>query len=389
MTYSTGAIYTYAYGGNKMITIPELDEASTLLDADMVMLTHNDDNSEKVSGINLKESVLTVISGLTAGTALDDTDVIYVKKSNADLRKLTGAQIKAEVLGSISGLTAGSALANTDIIYVKKSDDTLEKLTGSQLKELILGSISDLTAASDLGDTDIVYIKDSSNVLKKLTGSGLKGSISITAKLASSVTITGPVLSNGTQLEILFSSDIAGVDANTGLQINYNNTNYDVKVGKDGSLVAFKAYEVSSGVFKYLQAYTTLDLIFDGTQFVIVGNPVVISTSDFLVYSNGFFKNIKYSTSEMFTGKYWNDGKPIYRNVIEFAFSSNSQVTKNLGDVSLGLVDFTHSYLYGSFGTRQPWRMVDIYITNGILYFTTSHASGNAKIMYEYTKTTD
>lgn len=275
-----------------MDTFEDLTEASTLLDADELLINHSNNISEKVSGIHVKESVLTVISGLTAGTALDDTDVIYVKKSNADLRKLTGAQIKAEVLGSISGLTAGTGLGDTDIVYIKDSSNNLKKLTGAQIKAQVLGSISDLTAASVLGDTDIVYIKDSNNDLKKLTGANLKGSISITAKLASSVTITGPVLSNGTQLEILFSSDIAGVDANTGLQINYNNTNYDVKVGKDGSLVAFKAYEVSTGVFKYLQAYTTLDLIFDGTQFVIVGNPVVISTSDFLVYSNGFFKNL-------------------------------------------------------------------------------------------------
>ena len=289
-------------------------------------------------------------------------------------------------------------MSDTDIIYVKKANDDLEKLTGAQVKEEVLGSISDLTAASALGDTDIVYIKDSNNDLKKLTGSDLKGSISITAKLASSVTITGPVLSNGTQLEILFSSDIAGVDANTGLQINYNNTNYDVKVGKDGSLVAFKAYEVSTGVFKYLQAYTTLDLIFDGTQFVIVGNPVVLSTSDFLVYSNGLYEILKYSTTEQFTGKYWIDGKKIYSAVVDCGAlpnTSTKNVLHNIANISQivkysGVTSNGSEWLHmpASFNAQSIGLSVN---TTTIIVITYSNRSSytSTYVTLEYTKTTD
>lgn len=105
---------------------------------------------------------------------------------------------------------------------------------------------------------------------------------------ASTTTITNaPPLQNGTTLRIFFTSEIAGTDDTTVLQISYNGTSYNVKVPKDGALQNYVAFEVSSGVFKYLQAYTTLELLFDGTQFVIIGNPVVISNSDYVFCADG------------------------------------------------------------------------------------------------------
>lgn len=105
---------------------------------------------------------------------------------------------------------------------------------------------------------------------------------------ASTTTITdAPPLQNGIALRIFFTSEITGTDNTTVLQISYNGTTYNVKVPKDGALSNFVAVEVSSGVFKYLQAYTTLELLFDGTQFVIIGNPVVLSGSNYLYYADG------------------------------------------------------------------------------------------------------
>lgn len=105
---------------------------------------------------------------------------------------------------------------------------------------------------------------------------------------ASTTTITdAPPLQNGITLRIFFTSEITGTDNTTVLQISYNGTTYNVKVPKDGALQNYVAFEVSSGVFKYLQAYTTLELLFDGTQFVIIGNPVVISNSDYVITVEG------------------------------------------------------------------------------------------------------
>jgi len=115
---------------------------------------------------------------------------------------------------------------------------------------------------------------------------------------ASTTTITdAPPLQNGITLRIFFTSEIAGTDNTTVLQITYNGTSYNVKVPKDGALQNYVAFEVSSGVFKYLQAYTTLELLFDGTQFVIIGNPVVLSGSNYLYYADG-----SHNTNEVTSG---------------------------------------------------------------------------------------
>lgn len=105
--------------------------------------------------------------------------------------------------------------------------------------------------------------------------------------MASSTTLSGVAISAGSVVRVLFTADIAGSDATTGLIFTYNGDAYAVKVGKNGALANFNAYEVESGVFKYLQAYTTLELMFDGSQFVIMGNPVVISNADFSVMADG------------------------------------------------------------------------------------------------------
>ena len=105
--------------------------------------------------------------------------------------------------------------------------------------------------------------------------------------MASSTTLSGVAISAGSVVRVLFTADIAGSDATTGLTFTYNGEAYAVKVGKNGALANFNAYEVESGVFKYLQAHTTLELMFDGSQFVIMGNPVVISNADFSVMADG------------------------------------------------------------------------------------------------------
>jgi hypothetical protein len=80
------------------------------------------------------------------------------------------------------------------------------------------------------------------------------------------------------------------------LTIVYNNVSIPVKANKNGSLVDVLSKETESNVWKYLQAYTTLELIFqsdyDGqgnSAFVIIGNPIVLSseTDGYTIYANG------------------------------------------------------------------------------------------------------
>ena len=105
--------------------------------------------------------------------------------------------------------------------------------------------------------------------------------------MASSTTLTGKSLLSGSSIKVMFTADIAGSNTSTVLSLTYNGTAYNVKVGKNGALSNFVASEVSSGVYKYVQAYTTLELAFDGSQFVIIGNPVVLSSADYTIYADG------------------------------------------------------------------------------------------------------
>ena len=105
--------------------------------------------------------------------------------------------------------------------------------------------------------------------------------------IAANTTVTGPRLGTGGNIKIMFTADITGADCTTPLTIAYNGTSLAVKVCKDGAKAAVYAHEVSAGTFKFIQAYTTLEFVYDGTDLVIVGNPVVLSSADYTIYADG------------------------------------------------------------------------------------------------------
>lgn len=104
--------------------------------------------------------------------------------------------------------------------------------------------------------------------------------------MASGTTLTGVTIASGSIIRVMFTAAVSGTDTTTGLSLTYNGTAYAVKVGKNGALADFVAAAISES-YVYLQAYTTLELAFDGTQFIIIGNPVVISSADYTIYADG------------------------------------------------------------------------------------------------------
>lgn len=116
--------------------------------------------------------------------------------------------------------------------------------------------------------------------------------------MASSTVITGKTLVSGASNKIMFTADISGSNTTTVLSLTYNGIAYNVKVGKNGALSNFVASEVSTGVYKYVQAYTTLELAFDGSQFIIIGNPVVLSSEDYTIYADGLKRIDNIDTSK-------------------------------------------------------------------------------------------
>lgn len=148
-------------------------------------------------------------------------------------------------------------------------------------------TIPSLNDVTDIADSDVVMITNSQGESFKLAGSEInkRGKIII----ASSTTVTGAPLKTGSSVRIYFTADLTAANAGTTLQLNYNGVNYYVKAPKNGALVNFVATNLGGTptVYKYLQAYTTLELLFDGTQFVIIGNPVILSSADYTIYADG------------------------------------------------------------------------------------------------------
>ena len=100
-------------------------------------------------------------------------------------------------------------------------------------------------------------------------------------------TITGKAIISGDTIRIRFTANIAGQDTSTPLTLTYDETAYPVKAYKGGSLTGIFAKELTSSDYTYIHAGIFLDLFFDGEQFIVIGNPAVLSGVDYTVYANG------------------------------------------------------------------------------------------------------
>jgi len=144
-------------------------------------------------------------------------------------------------------------------------------------------TIPALSSVTDILDSDLVMITHSNGESYKIAGSEINKRNQVI--IASGTTITGAPLKTGNVVRVHFTADLTGSNTTTALVLTYNSVNYTVKVPKDGALANFVASNLggSPTVYKYLQAYTTMELLYDGTYFVIIGNPVVLSGSNFRI----------------------------------------------------------------------------------------------------------
>jgi hypothetical protein len=71
-------------------------------------------------------------------------------------------------------------------------------------------------------------------------------------------------------------------------------TSYPIKSYQNGVLDNLQIHEITQTDYRVIDPNTCIELYFDGTQFVVVGNPLVLSSSDYSIYANGltiqFFK---------------------------------------------------------------------------------------------------
>lgn len=131
--------------------------------------------------------------------------------------------------------------------------------------------------------------------------------VNVPVIVTNSTTINSATLEINDSIRIVFTADITGSDTSTALELTYNNSVIPIKVPKNGSLVGLYAHELYEGgvyVYKYLQAYTTFDLYYDGTNFVLLENPIVLSSADYTIYADGFIEYAKIFSSNIDNTKF-------------------------------------------------------------------------------------
>jgi hypothetical protein len=280
--------------------------------------------------------------------------------------------------------TSGGVEIYEGITY--SNDDTQPFLTRAEASQLPNG---------------IALVWDAQN--KKAVGGSSSGSSVIPT---STTVINNIPIANNSAIKVMFTADISDTNATGGitpLTITYNSISIPVKANKNGALVDVLAKEVQTNIWKYLQAYTTLELVYqsdyDGQgnpAFIIVGNPIVLSSTDYTIYADGLIDYKKYSTSEVNTGKKWIDGKPIYRKV----FDCNISVTTTWTDT--GIIDNVIDSIISStcWGYDMDSRFSAQYsnfqlscigknTSNNHLFINAENRGTVRQFMVEYTKTTD
>ena len=146
-------------------------------------------------------------------------------------------------------------------------------------------TVPSLNDTSDILDTDMVMITHSDGNTEKISGAELNKRNQVI--FSENKTLTGTPLKAGNVVRVCFTQDIMGLDTTSVLQLEYNEVDKNVKVNKDGTLVNFVAKEIVTNTYKYVQAYTVLEMFYDGTQFVILGDPIVLSGATFKVRASG------------------------------------------------------------------------------------------------------
>lgn len=283
-----------------------------------------------------------------------------------------------------------------------------------------MSTIPGLSSVDDILDSDLVMITHANGQSFKILGSDINKRNQVV--IASNTTLTGAPLKTGNIVRAYFTADLVAANSSTALSLSYNSVSYPVKVPKDGALVNYTPFEVAENTYKYLQAYTTLELIYDGTNFIVLGNPVIISGSGFNIHADGsgkvnevavndmksvtsniVAKILSYFTTEQKTGGVWIDGKPIYRTCFICSSSSSisadgwinarnaftgteaiAQSISSLIDIDIMLNSVYPFIVCGALSSTP----VDIALYNP-LSTAIPLTAGSTVLIIEYTKTTD
>lgn len=253
------------------------------------------------------------------GTALGTTNNNIVVTNASGQLKPSGTTI-----GTSAGKTAGSAAGNVPLVGTAlgtTNNNIVVTDTSGQLKPsgTVIGSAAGKTAGNANGYVPLLAAQITTNTIVKMGSGGFVnsyseesfikipngGAVCSTAKATQKKEIILPgiiELYTGMTVKVLFTNGNSA--ANPTLWVKQNSssgvgvTPY-IKVVKAGSKVTPTnktgywrgATSTSSEMW---QPYTTLELMYDGTDWVIIGNPVVedyfSESQSYTVYANGLIE---------------------------------------------------------------------------------------------------
>ncbi|MCR5284860.1 MAG: hypothetical protein K6D95_04625 [Treponema sp.] len=273
-TGETGKIYvakdtnkSYRWSGSTYVELSSYAEASTSASGLMSAA-----DKTKLDGITKGSAAGNVP---VVGTALGTTNNnIVVTDSNGKLKP------SGTTIGSAAGKTAGSAAGNVPLV------------------------------GTALGTTDYnVAVTNTSGALKpygvtapNLATYGLyvTGSASISSNIATfTVTnLTGLTASAGTVVKVCFKAALQSASAINQVKLTFAGKTGIIKAVRSGSLINVASHLFSGGnysssaPYKVWDAYTTLELMWTGSEWLIMGDPVLCSyvseTLNYTIKGNGF-----------------------------------------------------------------------------------------------------
>lgn len=226
---------------------------------------------------------------------------------------------------------ASAELTDEAVIFDLSDSDT-KKMT----MQKAFNAMHKLSSTSVADSADELALYDSANnVTKKITKQNLLSEIQPPI-IASSATINGPAVEEGLYIKVIFTSAISASDTVTPLEINYNGDSVPVKVIKAGVASDILAHEISSGVYSYLQAMVNFEMVYSSaeTAFILVGNPIVLSSTDYTIYADGQIVYAKENVLET--------AENIFTEFISHTSSSNPYVCPYDGYIDLT----TNSHCY-------------------------------------------
>ena len=277
-----------AYGRAKFGAPNDDADAARKVDVDTVQ-----------SNLNTVKNGLGSAAGKTAGSAVGNVPLVGTALGTTNNNiVVTDASGKLKpsgtTLGSAAGKTAGSAVGNVPVVGTDASGNL--KPSGTAI-----GSAAGKTAGSAsgnvplngaaLGTTDNnVVVTNASGGLKpagitygNMMSASNAGALCSTAKgtQAKTVTLTGFTLYSGVTVKVMFTNG----NSASAPTLNVNNTGAkSIKVVKAGEKVVPVNHTgywrgASTTSSEMWQPYTILEMMYDGTDWVIVGNPTVESYS--------------------------------------------------------------------------------------------------------------